>query len=239
MQGSMALIFPSLFEGFGMPLLEAMAAGRPLLVSNATSLPEVAGGAALLFDPRRAAEIVDAIARIEADPALRAELAEASARRLRTFGGPREMTVRYLKIFHEALNQPTGLEPAVHGIFADGWLGERMTVVYGRGREWRRLRVHLAVPEWAPVPKLDVRVSSRGDEGNGVRMAVAAGASATVNVILNGAAEWAEMRCSPTFQPDICGAGPDSRALSCRVLSVEIVDADGAVLALAGKAHVP
>jgi glycosyltransferase involved in cell wall biosynthesis/SAM-dependent methyltransferase len=239
MQGSMALIFPSLFEGFGMPLLEAMAAGRPLLVSNATSLPEVAGGAALLFDPRRATEIVGAIARIAADPALRAELAEASARRLAAFGGPREMTVRYLKIFHDALDLSADLEPAVHGIFEDGWLGERMTVVYGRGHEWRRLRVRLAVPEWAPVPRLDVRVSSRGDEGDRVRMAVAAGASATVNVILNAATEWAEMKCSPTFQPDICGAGPDSRALSCRVLSVEIVSADGTVLTLAGKAHAP
>ncbi len=239
MRGSMALIFPSLFEGFGMPLLEAMAAGRPLLVSNATSLPEVTGDAALLFDPRKAAEIVDAIARIAGDPGLRAELGAASARRLETFGGAREMSARYLKIFHDAMDWSTNLEPAVHGIFEDGWLGERMTVVYGRAHEWRRLRVRLAVPEWAPVPKLDVRVSLRGEEGDRFRMAVAAGASATVNMTLDGATEWAEMKCSPTFQPDICGAGPDSRALSCRVLSVEIVGADGSVLDLGGKAHVP
>jgi len=70
-------------------------------------------------------------------------------------------------------------------------------------------------------------------------MAVAAGASATVNVALSGDTEWAEMKCSPTFRPDICGVGPDSRALSCRVLSIEIVGADGTVLNLGGKAHVP
>jgi glycosyltransferase involved in cell wall biosynthesis len=70
----LALIFPSLFEGFGMPLLESMAAGRPVLCSNTTSLPEVAGGAALLFDPRVPAEIADAIARIAKDPDLRREL---------------------------------------------------------------------------------------------------------------------------------------------------------------------
>ena len=52
------MLFPSLFEGFGMPVLEAMAAGVPVLCSNRTSLPEVAGDAALLFDPRRPAEIV-------------------------------------------------------------------------------------------------------------------------------------------------------------------------------------
>ncbi|MGA2117566.1 MAG: glycosyltransferase [Bryobacteraceae bacterium] len=239
MQGSMALIFPSLFEGFGMPLLEAMAAARPLLVSNATSLPEVAGDAALLFDARRPMEIVDAIARIASDPQLRAELAAASAHRLQAFGGAREMAASYLRIFHDACSQSADLEPAVHGIFDDGWLGERMTVVYGRGHDWRRLRVRLAVPDWAPVPKLDVRVSSRGDDGDRLRMGVAAGTSATVNVALSGETEWAEMRCSPTFQPDICGAGPDSRALSCRVLSVEIVGADGMVLDLGGKTHVP
>jgi glycosyltransferase involved in cell wall biosynthesis/2-polyprenyl-3-methyl-5-hydroxy-6-metoxy-1,4-benzoquinol methylase len=239
MQSSMALIFPSLFEGFGMPLLEAMAAARPLLVSDATSLPEVAGDAALLFDPRRPMEIVEAITRIAADPELRAELAAASAHRLQAYGDAREMAARYLRIFHDACNQSAGLEPAVHGIFDDGWLGDRMTVVYGRGHDWRRLRVRLAVPDWAPVAKLDVRVSSRGDEGDRLRMGVAAGTSATVNVALSGETEWAEMKCSPTFQPDICGAGPDSRALSCRVLSVEIVGADGMVLDLGGKTHVP
>jgi glycosyltransferase involved in cell wall biosynthesis/2-polyprenyl-3-methyl-5-hydroxy-6-metoxy-1,4-benzoquinol methylase len=239
MRGSMALIFPSLFEGFGMPLLEAMAAGRPLLVSNATSLPEVAGGAALLFDPRRPMEVVDAIARVADDPRLRAELGAASARRLEAFGGPREMAARYLKIFHDALDRSAHLEPAVHGIFEDGWLGERMTVVYGRGHEWRRLLVRLTVPEWAPVPKLEVRVSSPDDEEDRVRLTVAAGSSATVNLVLHETTEWAELRCSPTFQPDLCGIGPDSRSLSCQVLSVEIVGADGSVLTLGGKSHVP
>ena len=73
-----ALVFPSLFEGFGMPPLEAMALGKPALCSNRTSLPEVVGDAALLFDPRKPAEIVEAIEQVESNPELVAELIRAA-----------------------------------------------------------------------------------------------------------------------------------------------------------------
>lgn len=67
-------VFPSLYEGFGLTPLEAMACGAPVACSNASSLPEVVGDAALLFDPTRPAEIAATCARALADPALRAEL---------------------------------------------------------------------------------------------------------------------------------------------------------------------
>jgi glycosyltransferase involved in cell wall biosynthesis len=67
-QGAAALVFPSLYEGFGMPLLEAMACGCPVACSNVTSLPEVAGDAARLFDPRDTDEIATAIDDVLADP---------------------------------------------------------------------------------------------------------------------------------------------------------------------------
>ena len=80
-----AFIFPSLSEGFGLPVLEAFHYGTPLLCSNATSLPEVAGDAALYFDPHDAGAIADAIVRFYADPKLGPRLAEAGRRRLREF----------------------------------------------------------------------------------------------------------------------------------------------------------
>jgi glycosyltransferase involved in cell wall biosynthesis len=65
-----AFVFPSLYEGFGLPVLEAMARGVPVACSDASSLPEVAGDAALLFDPRSEEQIAEAIGRLLETPAL-------------------------------------------------------------------------------------------------------------------------------------------------------------------------
>jgi glycosyltransferase involved in cell wall biosynthesis len=69
-----AFVFPSLYEGFGLPPLEAMACGAPVVCSNASSLPEVVGDAALLIDPRDVGAIANAIERVVTDRALRGDL---------------------------------------------------------------------------------------------------------------------------------------------------------------------
>jgi glycosyltransferase involved in cell wall biosynthesis len=79
------VVFPTLFEGFGMPLVEAFLAGAPAASSNVTSLPEQAGDAALLFDPADPAEIAEALRRLWTDERLRRTLAARGRERVRLF----------------------------------------------------------------------------------------------------------------------------------------------------------
>jgi len=82
--GADAVCFPSLYEGFGLPVLEAMAHGTPVVTSNTAALPEVAGDAALLVDPFSPAAIGDALCRVLTDGLLRASLIERGYARARS-----------------------------------------------------------------------------------------------------------------------------------------------------------
>jgi len=87
--GAAAFVFPSLYEGFGFPVAQAMAAGVPVITSSVSSLPEITGGAAALVDPRSRAELRDAMERVLTSAPLRAELAEKGRMRAREFSWPR------------------------------------------------------------------------------------------------------------------------------------------------------
>ncbi len=77
--------YPSLYEGFGFPLAQAMAAGVPSIASNVSSLPEIAGDAALLIDPRSVSELRDGLERLLLSPSLRAELRSKGLAQARRF----------------------------------------------------------------------------------------------------------------------------------------------------------
>ena len=76
--GAALFVYPSLYEGFGFPVAQAMAAGVPVITSNLSSLPEITGGAAELIDPRSVAEIRAALDRLLTSPASRERLAHAA-----------------------------------------------------------------------------------------------------------------------------------------------------------------
>jgi glycosyltransferase involved in cell wall biosynthesis len=78
-------VFPSLFEGGALPLLESWLEGIPVTCARSTMLPEIAGAAALLFDPNSPAAIAEAIAAMATDPSLRADLSRAGRERVREF----------------------------------------------------------------------------------------------------------------------------------------------------------
>jgi glycosyltransferase involved in cell wall biosynthesis len=80
-----AFVFPSLWEGFGIPIIEAMACGTPVIASTATCLPEVAGGAALLFDPNSTDPMAEAMAKVDSDEAERRRMIDAGFQRASFF----------------------------------------------------------------------------------------------------------------------------------------------------------
>jgi glycosyltransferase involved in cell wall biosynthesis len=84
-------VFPSLYEGFGLPPLEAMASGTPVVTSNVSSLPEVVGDAALLIDPYDPEAIAGAIRMVLNDAALRDHLRERGLARAREFSWQRSV----------------------------------------------------------------------------------------------------------------------------------------------------
>lgn len=84
-RGSLGLVFPSLYEGFGLPVVEAMACGVPVLTSTISSLPEVAGNAAILVDPVSVDAITDGITKLVNDSELREHLVQKGLLRAKRF----------------------------------------------------------------------------------------------------------------------------------------------------------
>lgn len=85
MRGARALLFPSIYEGFGLPVVEAMALGTPVLTANISSLPEVAGDAALLVDPYSTDAIIRGITTLESDSDLRSDLSRRGKEQAKKF----------------------------------------------------------------------------------------------------------------------------------------------------------
>lgn len=104
-------VFPSLYEGFGLPPLEAMAHGTPVVTSNSSSLPEVAGNAALLVNPENVFEIQRALQRALLDPALRARMKQRGYEQAKRFSWTNSVE-RILAVYHEVAGKGRAREAA-------------------------------------------------------------------------------------------------------------------------------
>jgi len=96
---AIALVYPSLYEGFGVPILEAMALGTPVITSNCSSMPEVSGQAAILIEPHSVGQLVDAMMRMVQDKEKRERFRQLGLRRFREFSWEKtaDMTIDLYK----------------------------------------------------------------------------------------------------------------------------------------------
>ncbi|NNJ11447.1 glycosyltransferase family 4 protein [Chloroflexales bacterium ZM16-3] len=99
-----AFVYPSLYEGFGLPVLEAMACGAPVITSQISSMPEVAGDAAIMIDPYRTEQIVEAIEGVLSNRALQADLRARGQRQAALFTWERTAT-ETLAVYRQAMQK--------------------------------------------------------------------------------------------------------------------------------------
>lgn len=140
-QRARALVFPSLHEGFGIPILEAMHFGIPILCSSEGSLPEVAGDAAMLVDTKQPLELASALERLTRDDFLQQSLRAAGKRRLAHFDLEKEIDT-----FARRIHQQLGRAEIIwkRGLHVDGWMEQKSVFALPAAGEPRRLVVQIA-----------------------------------------------------------------------------------------------
>lgn len=106
-KGASLMVFPSYYEGFGIPPLEAFAIGTPVCASNASSIPEVVGDAALLFDPFSSDDLISSIVKVSSDEQLRENLIQNGRGRLNYFSWD-QCAAEHIEVYKEALIARSG-----------------------------------------------------------------------------------------------------------------------------------
>ncbi len=227
------VVFPSLYEGFGLPVIEAMAMGVPVACSNITSLPEVAADAAILFNPKVPTQIADAIRALVDNQPLRAELIEAGRQRAAEFADVERMAREYWDLFLDALTCQSQ-DNLLTGVYADGWVGPRVDVRVASSYLPKTLEIELMVPDWMPHPTVTV-AAHRGKNNHKTEEVVERGRGTVVTLPLDAQADYYHLQIGPVFVPAQIGLGDDHRQLTAMVRRCAIVSANGELHTLFGQ----
>lgn len=223
---SAGVVFPSLYEGFGLPVIEAMATDVPVACSNVTSLPEVAGGAAILFDPRVPEQIAGAIVSLAHDRELTARLVEAGKTQAARFTDSSAMAQEYWQTFLQAAGAGVTVN-MLFGAYPDGWSGPRLTVQIAPSSEDRRLELEVALPGWTPNPQVSIIASHKHRKVS--EMSLAKGETSVLAIPLPQSGGFYELELDPPFVPAQSGMGDDARELTAQLLKCRVITGAGDV----------
>ena len=221
---ALALVFPSLYEGFGIPVLEAMAMGVPVACSHVASLPEVAGEAALFFDPRSPEHIAEAMAQLIQDGALREELVRRGTAQVRRFGDARSLAERYAALFEQVVHQQAYIpQYELEPVTPDGWLAAQALFLFPREeRQQRVLELNCELPAWMPFP-VTLRVQKGGDEHVVTEQRLRPGERAVWRIPLPSQEGHWRLLCFPPYRPQEWGVANDARELGLRCLGARVL----------------
>lgn len=214
-QTAQALIFPSLYEGFGIPILEAMSVGIPVLCSQVASLPEVAGDAAIYFNPGSPQQIADAIQKIEEDTEYRELLIEQGIDRLKNFSEARDLAKNYYRILLATLDgEQEYHDYALEGVSADGWIlqgGIYLLFPSSKEQHKREWTMTLSLPNWFPT-SAKIQVHNKTSKLV-TAMDIAPGETKKLSYSLPRSSGYLTLSSSPLFSPFYLGTGNDTRSL--------------------------
>jgi glycosyltransferase involved in cell wall biosynthesis len=233
---SAGVIFPSLYEGFGLPIIEAMATGVPVACSNVTSLPEVAGNGAILFDPRIPEQIAQAIVSLAQDKELTARLVRLGDARASRFCDSGIMAEQYWELFQGAVGLAHQSNVLV-GVDPDGWAGPKATLQIAPSMQARTLDLEVALPAAAPVRVIKLRITH--DQEQKAEITVLRGEHSSVSIPLPSAGGYFNIHTSPSSVPALTGGDNDDRQLSVRFVRCDIAGADGQRDALIAESRSP
>lgn len=216
------VVFPSLYEGFGLPVIEAMAAGVPVACSNTTSLPEVAVDAAILFDPRVPTQIAQAMISLVENDALRASLIQAGLMRAAEFSDTERMAREYWELFQYALTNEK-YENLLTGAYADGWAGHRINIQVAPAASTQTLEIEFSAPAWLPQPRLSLQ-ATRSGKNQGAPIIISRGTNVVLSLPMEATGGCYEVKITPTFVPARSGHGDDQRELSAVIKRCSIIN---------------
>jgi hypothetical protein len=240
--GAACLVFPSLYEGFGIPLVEAMASGCAVACSDVCSIPEVVGDAALIFDPRKPDSIADHLEQILRNDDLRQMLVEKGRQQAATFSweiAARETLAIFEKVREQKVARATGYIPPqdiVEGFYADGWAGPAMLVRRVELSRWRTMVLEGETS--GNCSPMQIRVYADRDLIAELQIANPSVFSRKIELPpANPASPLVDLRilASGHFVPRKIGLNEDTRRLSYRVNTMILLDAEGNSMSFHGR----
>jgi hypothetical protein len=228
MFNSSGLIFPSLYEGFGLPPIEAMSLGVPVACSDSGSLPEVVGNAAIIFNPKKPEEIANAMSELILETPKRERFLALGKQRASQFEDTSSMAREYWTLFEQALAHPNKTS-SLDGVYPDGWLKKEFKIMAFQSKDIQNIELVVESPQFNPIEIVKLQLN-RGDYSNNQEnFNIKKGESSHITFLIHRD-EIIYFKINNSFSPDKIWKNGDIRDLSLILKLCRINKKDGSYI---------